>query len=756
MVAIQMSEGIHVFLEILMGLYRRANHIWIIVMIAFWFAGCACLRQQTVDERVVDERVVDEGVDKRFAYPTSSSEPVVDQMHGVEIADPFRWLENDDSPRVVEWTQAQNHFTAAYLENVSGSSWLRDALQEAFKVGWLAKARVVGNKVFWVERRGEAEQPSLMVRELSENAPRTLLDINTLSDDGTVALDWFHPSPSGAYVAYGLSRHGDEKSVLHLLRTVDASPLKDKIEGARHASLSWLMDESGFFYTRYPIADTRYWPELTGDEGHYHRQIYLHQLESDPAQDLRIFGSDLAAEDWPNIDATPDGTHLVATVSRGWSNSTVYVRQAENPDETSWVKVAARPETRDEAIPSNQYLFLFTNHEAPMGKVERLSWDDLDITHGETIVPERPDRVMRDVMLVANHLVIHWLEDASSRVTIHNLDGDEIRKVPLPALGTVNGLAGDPEHGDLFYTFSSFAIAPRLIRTPIEASDLTTDQVWIEIPAPNQPSDFDVRLERTSSRDGTPVTFFITHRRGIKRNGKNPTVLYGYGGFNHSLTPSYTRNTLPFLSAGGVYVVAHLRGGGEYGEAWHRDGMLGNKHKVFEDFEAIAEHLVKVGYTSPQRLAVMGGSNGGLLTGAATVRFPEKFRAAVVRVPLLDMLRYHHFLVARLWIPEYGSSDDPEAFKWLYAYSPYHHVPEDFRNPAGMLLAAESDSRVAPLHARKFAALLQTRSASPHPILLRMETKAGHGAGKPRSKQVDEYLDIWKFIWHELKAPIPK
>ena len=587
-----------------------------------------------------------------------------------------------------------------------------------------------------------------MTREVDNNAAaKVLIEGDALSADGTVAIDWFYPSDSGRLLAYGLSQSGDEESLLHLMNVETGEQLSTKIPGTRFTSLVWAPDEASFFYTRYPLAGTRYWESVSEDEARYHRHVYRHVIGQDYALDERIFGEDIDREDWPNVDAPSNASWLVISQHRGWSDSKVIARPWGAAADTPWTVVADREGSREQPIPCDDYLFLFTNHDAPRGRVLRMTWDAPTVNSATEIIPSDSSRVMKSVQVIGRQIVIHWLHEASSQLEVFDFDGTLVRTVALPTVGSVTGLGGQRGSGDLYFGFSSYVTPPVVYRTGSSEAPLVFEAIKGAI----DPSDFTVSLHRTTSKDGTVVSLFVVHRRDLLPDGDEPTVLYGYGGFNFSLTPSYNRNIQPFLAAGGVYAVAHLRGGGEYGEAWHEDGMLGNKQNVFDDFAACADYLVAAGFTRPEKLAVMGGSNGGLLTGVASVQFPEKFKASVIRVPLLDMLRYHRFLVARLWLPEYGDPEKPEDFKWLRAYSPYHNVPEPFSAPATLIMAAESDTRVAPLHARKFAALLQAKSKSQNPVLLRIETKAGHGAGKPTSKIIDEYVDIWRFIGAELR-----
>ena len=680
-------------------------------------------------------------------YPATAKAPFSETLHGEVIADPYQWLEDDEAPEVLAWTRAQNDYTTRHLSTVEGSDTLRQRLEGAFATGTLEVPTVANGRAFWLERREGHNQHNLMTRLVNGNASaEVLIDGDALSDDGSVAIDWYYPSDSGRLLAYGLSQSGNEESVLHVMDVERGVPLSTRIPGTRAASLVWAPDDASFFYTRYPLAGTRYWPDISDDISRYHRQVYHHVIGQDYANDTRVFGARSAREDWPNIDAPSNASMLVISQQHGWSNSKVLVRPWSAAPESPWAVIADRAGAREHPIPTDDYLFLFTNHEAPRGRVLRLPWDQLSVESAEEIIPSDATRVMENVQVIGGQLIIHWLFEASSQIECFDFDGTLKRRVELPSLGTVTGLGGERRSGDLYLGFSSYVIPPVVYRTSHGDAPSVFESIQGSVP----PEDFTVKLHRTVSKDGTHVSLFIVHRRDVVPNGTAPTLLYGYGGFNHSLTPAYSQHIQPFLAAGGVYAVAHLRGGGEYGEAWHEGGMLGNKQNVFDDFAACADYLVDAGFTQPSKLAVMGASNGGLLAGVATVQFPEKFRASVIRVPLLDMLRYHRFLVARLWIPEYGTAEDVEAFEWLKAYSPYHNVPVPFKGPASLILAAESDTRVAPLHARKFAAMLQAHNTNENPILLRIETNAGHGAGKPTRKIVDEYLDIWRFLGSEL------
>jgi prolyl oligopeptidase len=566
-----------------------------------------------------------------------------------------------------------------------------------------------------------------------------VLDPNALDPDGTTALDWYYPSEDGRLLAYGLSEDGSERSVLHLLDLDTLEPLPDRIPDTRAADLAWLPDGSGFYYTRYPAPGT----VSDGDE-QYHRSLYHHQLGRDPADDALVFRP-AVKEHWPGVSLSPDGRWLLISVARTFDETDLYLRDLTLGGPL--VPVAENLPALFEGQVVRNRLYIRTNIEAPTyGLYEadplrpgREAW--------RTLVPPREDAVLEHVAVTREHLALGYLERATSRLVLTRLDGSSARDVPLPAIGSVYGTGSEPDGDELFYGFSSWSVPPSVLRIDLSSE---TQTEWQRVETDVDTSGIEISQVTYPSRDGTPITMFVVAPRGISRDGRSPVYLTGYGGFNISMTPAYSRSLLLWVECGGILAVPNLRGGGEYGEHWHQDGMLGRKQNTFDDCIAAAEWLIAEGYTSPARLALAGGSNGGLLAGAVLTQRPDLFRAVIIQVPLLDMLRYHHFLLARLWIPEYGSADDAEQYRWLRAYSPYHHVTPGTAYPAVLLATAESDTRVDPLHARKMAARLQAATASDHPVLLRLEAQAGHGAGKPLTKLVEELTDSWSFVVHEL------
>jgi prolyl oligopeptidase len=664
----------------------------------------------------------------------------VDVRHGVEVRDPYRWLEDGEADEVRQWSEAQGRHTRAALDAVPFAPAIRERLRALFSIGLVSAPIVRGELYFHQRRAGDQEQPVLYVRHGRDGADRVLLDPASLAADRTSALDWYYPSDDGSLVAYGVSEGGSEMSVLRVRETETGRDLPDLIPNTRACSLEWRPDGSGFFYTRYPQPGT-----VPAGEENYHRRVYEHTLGRDGREDPLVFGGERPPEDWPNVHLSPDGRWLAVSVSRGWTRTDVYLRDLSS-SANFFKTVIEGVDAIFGVEPRNDRLYLQTNLDAPRSRLVAADLDRPGPESWRDVLPEGPD-VLEAAALIGDWIVAVWLRDASSRVTLHTLGGQRMQDVPLPVIGSVAGLTGEWDGREAFLGFTSYAVPPTVYRLALPEPAL---ELWARAPGDVDPGRFRVRLVRYPSRDGTPISMFLVDVRDRPTDGQGAALLTGYGGFNVSHTPAFGRGVILFLERGGLYAVAHLRGGGEYGEDWHRQGMLAHKQNVFDDFLAAADFLVQEGHAARDRLAIMGGSNGGLLVGAAVTQRPGFFRAVVCQVPLLDMVRYHLFRIARLWIPEYGSADDPEAFRWLYAYSPYHHVRDGTPYPAVLLTTGESDSRVDPLHARKMAARLQAATSSSHPILLRIEARAGHGQGKPLSKALEEWADVWTFVFAEL------
>ncbi len=674
----------------------------------------------------------------RHLYPASQGTGVIETIHGEAIEDPYRWLEDGKSAETREWTDAQNALTSAYLEQVPQRARIRARLAELLAIGALSVPTPARGRYFYQWREGSQDQPILYVREGVNDRDRIVVDPNALNAQGTTAVDWFYPSDDGRLLAYGLSEDGSEESVLHVLDLERGALLPERIPDTRAADLAWLPDASGFYYTRYPAAG-----KVPEGEEQYHRAVYFHQIGTDYALDSLVFKPE-RKEHWPGVELSPDGRWLLIGVARTFDQTDLYLMDRRGGP--LMTVVSDLPASFDGQIVGDRF-YIRTNLDAPNYRLYLTSPGEPGRGNWREIVPPRADAVLDGVMVVGEHLALSYLERAASRLRLADLDGGNIHEVSLPTIGSIFGWGGEWDGEELFYGFSSFTVPPSVYRIDLKTGAGT---LWRRVETDVDSGRFMVRQVSYRSRDETPITMFLIHERDIACDGNGSVYLTGYGGFNISMTPAFSRSLLLWLECGGIVAIPNIRGGGEYGEDWHQGGMLARKQNSFDDFIAAAEWLVGEGYTRPERLAAAGGSNGGLLMGAVLTQRPELFRAMVVQVPLLDMLRYHRFLIARLWIPEYGSPDDPEHFAWLRAYSPYHHVRGGTPYPAVLLATAESDTRVDPMHARKMAARLQAATASERPILLRLETKAGHGAGKPISKVLDELTDTWSFVFAEL------
>jgi prolyl oligopeptidase len=672
-------------------------------------------------------------------YPETPQVDVTEVLHGEAIPDPYRWLEDGDAPETRLWTEQQNAVTEAYLAAAPGRDRIGRRLQDLLAIGVLGVPTPRQGRYFYLRRDGRQNQPVLYWREGVGGTDRVAVDPNALNEAGTTALDWYYPSEEGRLLAFGLSENGSEDSVLHLLDLDSGRELPEQIPRMRAASVAWLPDSGGFYYTRYPAVG-----EVPAGEEQYHRALYFHRLGTDPAADPLIF-KPAAKEHWPGAALSPDGRWLLVSVARTFDQVDLYLQDRVSGGDL--VPVARDlPASFDGEIAHGR-LFLRTNLDAPTYRLYVVDPERPDRTAWREIVAPRPDAVLESVAVAGDRLALGYLERASSRLRLADLEGRPVQEVALPTLGSLFGLGAEWNGHELFYGFSSYTVSPSVYRIDLDSG---ASSLWRRVEAAIDPTAFEVGQVSYASRDGTAISMFLVHRTGLRRDGNNPTYLTGYGGFNISMTPAFSRSLLLWLEHGGVLAVPNIRGGGEYGESWHQAGILGNKQNSFDDFIGAAEWLIREGFTRPGRLAVAGGSNGGLLMGAALTQRPELFRAVLIQVPLLDMLRYHRFLIARLWIPEYGSAEDAEQFRWLRAYSPYHHVREGVAYPSVLLATAESDTRVDPMHARKMAARLQAATSAQRPVLLRLEARAGHGAGKPLSKVHQELTDSWTFVFFEL------
>jgi prolyl oligopeptidase len=679
--------------------------------------------------------------------PVPPPQPVTETLHGVEITDPYRFLEDPKSAETLAYAAAETEYTAKLLDRFGGRSILRQRLDELSQIGSLTEVSVGGPYVFYRRREGTENQPILYVRPTDGGAERALIDVNTMSEKGTIALDWYVPSHDGRYLAYGLSPNGSEISTLHVLEVASGKELGEAITPARAAAVAWLADDSGFYYGRPKDGRVAAGKEL------YDIRIYRHTLGShvEGDGDPMVFGADdgLAEAEIPEAVVSDDDRFVAYVVTRGESKTDFWLE-----DRAAKGKPVRITDAREAIYNPQIYkgvLYVLTNDGASHYRLMSADARHPERRNWKEIVPES-SAVLTNLDFADGKLLLEYEKDASSLLDSAALDGSHVTPVKLPGQGSIDGVASSWDRKDAYYVYESFGTPQTGFHLDMSDQSVTP---WLKVEAPGvDPTGIETSQVFYPSKDGTKIPMFILSKTGTKLDGINPTVLTGYGGFNVSLTPHFSRNAYLWVEKGGVWAVANLRGGGEYGEAWHKAGMLANKQNVFDDFAAGAQYLTQAHWSGPDELAIYGGSNGGLLVGAAITQHPELYRAAVCAVPLLDMLRYQNFEIAKLWIPEYGSAENAEQFKWLYAYSPYQHVVPGTLYPATLFLTADTDSRVAPLHAMKMAALMQEEAKNgrdpDRPILLRVEHDAGHGQGKPRAKQLDESTDVFSFLFWQL------
>jgi prolyl oligopeptidase len=672
------------------------------------------------------------------APPPTPIEAVTDTLHGTLVVDPYRWLENGADPKVQAWTEAQNAYTRHVLDAWPGRAALTARYDKLFAIDTAVGATVAGLRLFLEKKAGLAGQPVLEMREGKWDAPgRVVIDPNTFSADGTVALDWKFPSPDGRLIAYGKSEGGSEQSTLFVRDVTTGIDLPDRIPNTQYASLAWDPDGKGFLYARHPAKG-----DVPAGEEVFHIRIFHHVLGEDWSKDTAVWdGAGAPIQEVRQVYDSSDHAWTFLATSLDWAKNDLYARPAGSND-----AFHALAKGLDGSVSADAYhgtLYLLTNVDSPRYRIVRAAPAATGSAQWSDVVPEQSG-VIQSFQIVGGRLVLHVVENATSRVLVYTIGGKLEREITLPTLGTVSGLAGDPGRNDLFFRFASYTYPSMVYHCDVVTGALTAVE---QRALPFDPAAYETAQVWVTSKDGTKVPMFLTHKKGITLDGARPTILYGYGGFNVSETPEFKSALFPWFDAGGVFAHAVLRGGGEFGRAWHEAGRLGKKQNVYDDFYACAEFLIADKITNPARLACNGGSNGGLLVGVAITQRPELWGAAVCEVPLLDMLRYQNFSIARYWVPEYGSAEDPVQFNYLLAYSPYHNVKPGTVYPPTLFTAGASDARVDALHARKMTALLQAQAApGSGPILLRVESRAGHGQGKPTRKRIESAVDVYGFL----------
>ncbi|MEZ4403170.1 MAG: prolyl oligopeptidase family serine peptidase [Kofleriaceae bacterium] len=675
-------------------------------------------------------------------YPPTRKDAIVDQLHGRAVADPYRWLEDDTQPEVKAWMDAQDGYARAELAKLPDRDAIAARLREVFYFDAIGTPTVRRGRYFFTRKHADKEKNVVYWKQGEAGAEQVLFDPNTWSADGSSGLGGWWPSRDGKYVAYGRKENNADEAVMHLRDVAAGKDLADVIPGTKYSDASWTPDSKGFYYT---------WvPEVGGEVTVANRpgfaELRYHRLGTDPAKDPVVHPRTDDPQTFLGGGVSWDGKWLLAAIQHGWNSSDWYFKPAAKPS-APWQALAVGIDANFDVTVWKDRFYVTTNDGAPRYRVFRVDPAKPARAAWQEIVPQTAD-TLEHAAIVGGKLVLTYLRDVASVIEIHELDGKLIRTVALPPLGTSGGISGDPDADTGYFGFSSFTEASVNYQTSIKTGAV---KEWSRVKLPIDTSTMVVEQVRYPSKDGTLIPMFLFHRKDAVRDGTNPVILYGYGGFNVSLTPGFSSSRAVWLERGGMLAIPNLRGGGEFGEDWHKAGMGANKQNVFDDFIGAARYLIDAKWTSPAHLAIQGGSNGGLLVGATMTQAPELFQAVVCAVPLLDMVRYHKFGSGMTWVPEYGSADDPAQFETLFAYSPYHRVVDKVPYPALLMLSADHDDRVDPLHARKFAAAVQAATASDRPVLLRIEKNAGHGGADAVKQAVEQNADTFAFLLSQLR-----
>lgn len=681
-------------------------------------------------------------VQEQLNYPYSIKSDHKDNYFGTEVADPYHWLENENSDTTAQWVDKQNEITFSYLDKIPFRKQIKDRLTQLWNYPKFGAPFKSGSKYFMYRNNGLQNQSILFQMDKADAEGKELIDPNKLSTDGTVSLTMFTPDRKGDFAAYGTSSGGSDWNEFFVLDLNTGKKTADHLQWIKFSGASWY--KNGFFYCRYDApVDGK---ELSA-KNEYHK-IYYHQLGNDQSKDELVYHDASKPQRYYDIGVTEDERFMLMHISEGAaSKNAVAVRDLSKAG-SSLQPLINDFESENVVIDNmGDQLIVLTNRNAPHKKVVLIDPANPNEKNWKELIAERKDEVLESISYTGGKLLAVYMKDATSRVYVFDAKGKQEAEVQLPALGTVSGFSGHREDKEVYFTFTSFTYPSCVYKY-----DITTNTTTL-FKKPDIKFDFEqyeTKQVFAKSIDGTKVPMFLVHKKGIKLDGNNPALLYGYGGFNISLTPSFSISNLVFLEQGGIYALANLRGGGEYGEEWHEAGMLLKKQNVFNDFIACAEFLINEKYTSSQKLAIKGGSNGGLLVGAVMCQRPELFKVALPAVGVMDMLRYHKFTIGWGWIGEYGSSDSLIMFKNLLLYSPLHNLKEGVNYPATLVTTADHDDRVVPAHSYKFTARLQACHKGNNPVLIRIDKKAGHGAGKPTSKLIDEATDQWAFTFYNL------
>lgn len=690
-------------------------------------------------------------VPETIHYPETATVDHVDDYHGTEIADPFRWLEDDvrESDAVKNWVDAQNEVTFAYLASIPERELIAKRMRELWDYERFSLPKKAGDRYFYRYNNGLQNQDVIRTQTSLDGAAELLIDPNTWSDDGTVALAGYWPSKDGSHIAYTIQDGGSDWREARVMNVDTGEVLDDHLEWLKFTGLSWAADGSGFYYSRYPaISAADKYQSLNKN-----MTVYFHRLGTSQDADEVIYARPDNPDWGPRAFVSDDGEHLVITISVGTDDRYSIVHQDLTDPESEPVMVIEGFDY-DYSLIGNigDELYFRTNNGAPRNRLIAIDVNHPQPENWREVIAEAED-VLDGISLVGGRIIAGYMQDAWSVVKIFELDGSEAGVVDLPGIGTAYGFDGKVDDPETFFGYASFNVPGSISRLDVSTGEV---EVFRQPDVAFNPDDYQVEQVFYESKDGTRIPMFISHRKDVVPDGNRPTMLYGYGGFNISIQPSFSTTRLAWMEMGGIYAVANLRGGGEYGEEWHQAGTKLNKQNVFDDFIAAGEYLIENNYTNSDKLAIFGGSNGGLLVGAVTNQRPELFGAAIPAVGVMDMLRFHRFTAGRFWTDDYGSADNPEEFEALRAYSPYHNITEGTEYPAILVTTADTDDRVVPGHSFKYAAAMQRAQGGDAPVLIRIETRAGHGAGVPTEKVIEDYADRWAFLVRNLDMRLPE
>lgn len=684
--------------------------------------------------------------DVELDYPVTKTVDQVDDFHGTSVADPYRWLEDDvrESKDVAAWVEAQNKVTFGYLKQIPDRDAIEKRITELWNYERFSVPTRAGGRYYFFRNDGLQNQSVLYMQPTLDAEPMVLMDPNQWSDDGTVALATVEFSDDGRYAAYGIQDGGSDWRTWKVMDIKTRRLMPDVLEWVKFSNVVWTPDSKGFFYARYDA------PEEGAEfqSLNLNQKVYYHRVNTTQSEDRLVYERPDQPKWGFGIDVSEDGRYLILSVWKGTDDRyRIVVDDLTKPDQPPFELIDNFDYEYTFVGNDDTVLYFQTNRDAPRRRVIAIDLQNPKVDQWKEVISETDD-TLTSVDIVGDHFLATYLQDAKSLVKQYSMKGDHVRDVKLPGIGSARGFSGDRDNPETFYSFSSFATPPSIYRYDVATGE---SQLLRQAKVDFDPDDYQTKQVFFESKDGTKVPMFITHRKGLQQDGSNPVLLYGYGGFNISLTPRFSVSRLAWMEMGGVFAMPNLRGGGEYGEPWHKAGTKLQKQNVFDDFIAAAEWLIDNKYTTSSQLAIQGGSNGGLLVGACMTQRPELYGACLPAVGVMDMLRFHQFTAGRFWVDDYGCAENPDEFKALFAYSPLQNLKSGVSYPPTLVTTADTDDRVVPGHSFKFAATLQKFHKGPNPVLIRIETRAGHGAGKPTAKVIEEVADQWAFLVRNLQ-----